>query len=74
MEGDEGNIFSKFLDRKPLFLLNIKIKQNSGCPNKTYNTIFDHRLSGPIPEVRNICIINDYENITYCEETEQSEV
>ena len=34
MEGDEGGMFSKAPDWKPLFLLKIKIKQNPGCPNK----------------------------------------
>ena len=33
MKGDEGGIFSKAADWKTLFLLNIKIKQNPGCPN-----------------------------------------
>ena len=34
------SIFSKVPDRKPLFLLNIKIKQNPRCPNKQYNVVF----------------------------------
>ena len=42
MEGGEGGIFSKDPDRKPLFLLNEKIKQNSVFPNKKYNAIVDH--------------------------------
>ena len=40
MKGDEGGIFSNFPDRKPLFLLKIKVKQNPGCPNKEYNIVF----------------------------------
>ena len=42
MEGSEGDIFRKAPDWKPLFLLKIKIKQNPGCPNKEYNSIFEH--------------------------------
>ena len=42
MEGDEGGMFSKAPDWKPLFSLKIKIKQNLGCPNKWYNAIFKH--------------------------------
>ena len=42
MEGDEGGMFSKSPDWKPLFLLKTKIKQNPGCPNKEYNAIFKH--------------------------------
>ena len=42
MEGDEGGIFSKTPEEKSLFSLKIKIKQNSGCPNKEYNAIFMH--------------------------------
>ena len=42
MEGDEGDIFSKAPDWKLLFLLKIKNKQNSGCPNKEYNGILKH--------------------------------
>ena len=41
MKRDEGAIFSKTLDWKSLFLLKIKIKQNSGCPSsKEFNAIF----------------------------------
>ena len=42
MEGDEEGIFSKAPNWKPLFLLEIRIKQNPGCPNKEYNAIFKH--------------------------------
>ena len=42
MEGDEVGIFSKAPDWKPLFLLKIKIKQNTGYPNKEYNLAFKH--------------------------------
>ena len=45
------SIFSKVPDRKPLFLLNIKIKQNPGCQISSImqylNTFV--RISGPIP-------------------------
>ena len=56
MEGDEGCIFSKPPDWKPWFLLVIKTKQN--CQNKKYNAIFQPfiRISGPIPQVKKICI------------------
>ena len=40
MEGDEGHIFIKAPGWKPLFLRNLKIKQNLGCSNKGYNAIF----------------------------------
>ena len=36
MRRDERGIFSKAPDWKPLFLLKIKIKQESGYPNKEY--------------------------------------
>ena len=36
------SIFSKVSDWKPLLLLNIKIKQNTVCPNKQYNVVFKH--------------------------------
>ena len=56
MKGDEGGIFSKAPGQKPLLLLKIKIKQNTGCPSKEYkcsqssNTFI--RISGPILEVK----------------------
>ena len=40
MKGDEGGYFSKFPDGKALLLFKIKIKQNSGCPNKGYYVDF----------------------------------
>ena len=40
MEGDEGGIFSKPPDWKPLFLLKVIIEQNPRYPNKGYNVIF----------------------------------
>ena len=52
MEGDKGGNFSKA--PKSLFLLKIKIKQNSGYPNKVYNAI-----SLSIPKFKKIC---DWEN------------
>ena len=42
MEGDKGGIFIKALDQKSLLLLKVKVKQNLGCPNKEYNTVFKH--------------------------------
>ena len=42
MEKNEGGIFSKAPDPKSLFLVKIKIKQNSDFPNKEYNAIFMH--------------------------------
>ena len=36
------SISSKVPDRKSLFLVDIKIKQNPGCPNKQYNVVFKH--------------------------------
>ena len=85
MEGDEGGIFSKASDWKSLFLLKIKIKQNTSFPNKVYNAIFKKKKKkkkkkkiktlGPNTEVKRFAFINDWENIiTNWEESEQSEV
>ena len=58
MKGDQGVNFSKAPNRKPLFLLKVKIKQKAATRNKEYNTGFITfiRISGPIPEVKKICI------------------
>ena len=49
------------LQTENFFLLKVKIKQSTGCPNKDYNLIFEHE--------------NDWENIiAYWEESEQSKV
>ena len=40
MKGDERGNFSKTRDRKPLFLLKVKIKQKPACRNKEYNVAF----------------------------------
>ena len=55
MEGDEGHIFIKAPGWKPLFLRNLKIKQNLGCPNKGYNAIFCniHQSTKASPRSRN---------------------
>ena len=45
MKGDEGGIFSKAPDWKTLFLLKIKIKQNSGCPKKEWKCCLQTLLS-----------------------------
>ena len=52
------SIFSKVRDRKPLFLLKIKIKQNPGCPNKHYNVVFKHFRQNirAYPRSKKICI------------------
>ena len=42
MKGDEGGNFSKAPDRKPLFLLKVKIKQKAACRNKEYIVAFKH--------------------------------
>ena len=42
MKRDEGGIFSKFPDQKPLLLFEIKVKQNPRCPSKEYKGIFKH--------------------------------
>ena len=42
MERDKGEIFTRATDCKPLFLLKIKVKQNLDCPNKEYNSFFEH--------------------------------
>ena len=49
MEGDKGANFSKAPES--LFLLKIKIEQNSGYPNKVYNA-----MSLSIPKLKKICI------------------
>ena len=76
MEEDEIGIFSKAPDWKPLFLLNIKIKRNPGCPNKEYSSIFEkihHNIR--IPEITISTLINDYENIiAYSDKSKQSKV
>ena len=67
MEGDVGGIFSEAPDWKSLFLLKIKIKQNSGCPNKEYNSIFEHinhiTRAYPRSQKKKSALIDDYENI-----------
>ena len=65
MEGDEGDIFSKAPDSKPLFLLKIKIKYDPGYPNQEYYAIFEHTDQNirSIPEVRKSVLANGYENI-----------
>ena len=74
MEGDEGGILSKASDWKSLFLLKVKIKQNTSCPNlKKKKKLI--RTSGPNTEVKRFAFISDWENIiTYWEESEQREV
>ena len=42
MKGDGGSIFGKTSDWKSLFLLQIKMKQSSGCPSKEFNAIFKY--------------------------------
>ena len=39
---EDGGIFSKALDWKPLFLLKVKIEQKLRCLNKEYNASFKH--------------------------------
>ena len=58
MKGDEGGNFSKAPNRKSLFLLKAKIKQEAASRNKEYNAAFNTfiRISGPISEVKKICI------------------
>ena len=77
MEGDEGGIFSKASDGRPLFLLKIKIKQNPSCQirNMMQSSSTFTILSGPISMVKKSALANDYENIiVYWEESEQSKV
>ena len=77
MQGDEGGIFSKATDWKPLLLVNIKIKQNLGCLNKEYNVIFEHIHQNirVFPRTKKAALNNSWENITaYWEKSKQSEV
>ena len=39
---ENKDAFSVMLQTENLFLFKIKIKQNPGCQNKEYNTIFKH--------------------------------
>ena len=60
-----------------MLLLKIKSKQNQGCPSKeiTQSSSTFIRISGIIPEVKKLALINSYENIiAYSEESEQIEV
>ena len=66
MKEDEGDIFSKAPDQKPLFLFKIKIKQNPGCLNKEYNVVFKHFHWNIRAYPRS--------NVAYWEESEQSNV
>ena len=49
------------------FLLKIEIKQNPGCPNKEYNSIFEHinhiTRAYPRSKKKKSALIDDYENI-----------
>ena len=66
MKGDEGDIFSKAPDQKPLFLFKIKIKQNPACLNKEYNVVFKHFHQNIRAYPRS--------NVAYWEESEESNV
>ena len=78
MEVNEGGIFSKTLDWKSLFLLKIKIKQSSGCPNSEYNAIFKHvnqNIRAYPRSKRKSELIKDSENIfAYWKESKKSEM
>ena len=66
MEGDEGGNLCKAPDKKSMFLLKIKIKQNSDYPNKEYNAVFKHNHQNirVCPRSKKISgLINDWENI-----------
>ena len=67
MEGDEGGIFSKLSNEKPLFLLKVKIKQNPGSPNKEYSTIFKriHHIIRAYSRIKKICIDQLFWNYYY---------
>ena len=61
-----------------MFLLKVKIKQSSGCPNKEHNAIFMHinqnSRAYPRNEKKKVDLIKDSQNIfTYWKESEQSE-
>ena len=50
------------------------MKQSPGCPNKevmqSLSTFI--RIRGPIPEIKKPVLINDWKNIAYWKESEQS--
>ena len=60
----------------PLLLLKIKIREDTGCPSKEYNAIFEHIYQNirAILGVKKSTVINDYENIAYSDESEQGKV
>ena len=76
MEENEGGIFSEAPNPKFLFLVKIKIKQNqtSQIRNTMPSLCPFIKIPGLILEVKNIWIINDWENIfAYWEESKQSD-
>ena len=66
MKGDEGDIFSKAPDQKPLLLFKIKIKQTPSCLSKEYNVVFKHFHQNIRACPRS--------NFAYWEESEQMDV
>ena len=74
---------SKAPDRKALFLLQIKIKQNPAYPNKQFNVTFKHFRQNIRAYPKNkknstnqkiYKLTNDWENVAYWEKSQQSEV
>ena len=43
MEAEEGGVLHKTSDRKSLFFLKIKNRQDPDCPSKEYNVIFKYK-------------------------------
>ena len=70
-------VFSKAPNWKPLFLLKIKIKQNSDCSNKEHNAIFKHihqSIRAYFRSKKKSGLINGWENIfAYWKEFVQNE-
>ena len=66
MKGDKGGIFSKAADWKTLFVLKMKIQ---AAKRKNKNVVFKHFHQNIRP-----IWTNDWDNIVYCEESDQREV
>ena len=57
-----------------MFLLKLNKTQDAQISNTMQSSSTFMRISGPIMEVKKSAVINDWENISYWEEREQSKV
>ena len=67
IEEDQGGIFSKDPEWKPLFFRKIKIKQNPGCPNNKISAIFGAHTSEyqDLSQKYKSALIKDWGNIAH---------